>query len=104
MYESVMKLINKEQITLLGPAMWIMLISVFITAILVFILSKVAKQTNNLVVESDLLHYKTDLYTNAGILFSLGVIALTKFYFIDALVGVIVAVYIIYSAYEIMKK
>lgn len=71
MYESVMKLINKEQITLLGPAMWIMLVSVFITTILVCILSKVAKQTKNLVVESDLLHYKTDLYTNIGILFSL---------------------------------
>lgn len=104
MYESVMKLINKEQITLLGPAMWIMLVSVCITTLLVFILSSVAKKTKNLVVESDLLHYKTDLYTNAGILFSLGVIAFTKFYFIDALVGMIVAVYIIYSAYEIMKK
>lgn len=104
MYESVVKLIYKEQITLLGPAMWIMLFSVCITTILVLILSSVAKKTKNLVVESDLLHYKTDLYTNAGILFSLGVIALTKFYFIDALVGMVVAVYIIYSAYEIMKK
>lgn len=104
LYESVLKLINKEWVEFLGPAISIMFVSVVITGGLVVFLQKVANKTKNLIVESDLLHYKMDLYTNIWILFSLAVIALTDMYFIDAIVGIIVALYIMYSAYEIVKK
>ena len=62
------------------------------------------KKTNNLVIKSDALHYKTDLYTNGAVLVSLGLIALTGFELIDALIGGAIAVYIIYSAYGIIKE
>jgi divalent metal cation (Fe/Co/Zn/Cd) transporter len=42
-----------------------MVISFFITLFLVLFLEYVAKKTNNLVIKSDALHYKTDLFTNA---------------------------------------
>lgn len=70
-YEAVMKLISGKGIDNLGPAMVVMVISVVATSLLVVFLAKVAKKTGSLVVEADSLHYKTDLYTNVGILFSL---------------------------------
>jgi len=42
-----------------------MLVSVILTGVLVYFLEYVAKKTNNLVIKSDALHYKTDLYSNA---------------------------------------
>lgn len=57
-----------------------------------------------MVIKSDALHYKTDLYSNAWILIWLAVIYFTWFFYIDAIIWIIVALYIIYSAWELIKK
>jgi divalent metal cation (Fe/Co/Zn/Cd) transporter len=41
-----------------------MLVSIVITLALVLFLDYVAKKTDNLVIQADSLHYKTDLYSN----------------------------------------
>ena len=41
-----------------------MLVSIIVTAILVTYLNKVAKETNDLTIKADSLHYKTDLFSN----------------------------------------
>ena len=56
-----------------------------------------------MVIKADALHYKVDLYTNAGILFSLLIISVTQWMIIDAIVGILIALYIIYSAYSLIK-
>ncbi len=51
-----------------------MLFSIAVTGVLVWHLSKVAKATKSLIVASDALHYKTDLFSNGAVL--VGVIAM----------------------------
>lgn len=104
LYKSIFKLINKETIFFLWTSITIMIISFFITLILVIFLEFVAKKTNNLVIKSDALHYKTDLFTNAWILFALVIIKYTWFYYIDWIIWIVISIFIIYSAYEIIKK
>lgn len=104
LYESVFKLIKNEKIAYIWPAIWVMIFSVFMTSLLVVYLQKVYKKTNNIVIEADSFHYKTDLYTNIWILISLVVIKYTGFYIIDGIVGIIIAFYIIFSAFHILKK
>jgi len=72
------------------------------TYFLVRYLLKVAEQTDNLVIKADALHYKTDLWSNAAVLLSLGLVAMTGLDWIDAIFGIGIGVYIIYSAYEII--
>lgn len=103
-YESVMKFINWEKVSYLWEAIIVMIVSVIITWLLVIYLDKVAKKTKNLVIASDALHYKTDLYSNAWILFALDVIYLSWFHYIDAIVWTIVWIYIISEAYKLIKK
>ena len=67
-------------------------------------LNYVAKKTNSMVIKSDALHYKTDVLSNGAILISLILIYSTGIQIIDAIMGVIISVYIIYSAYEIIKE
>ena len=103
-YASIMKFINNEQVSYLWVSVAIMLISVVVTWALVYFLEYVAKKTNNLVIKSDALHYKTDLYSNVWILIWLAVIYFTGFYQVDAILWVVIAIYIIYSAWELIEN
>jgi len=103
LYSAIDKLINKHQTTYLQESILIMLASLVITAALVIFLNYVAKKTGSMVIRSDALHYKTDLYSNAAILISLVLIHFTQVYMIDSILGIMIAAYIIYSAYELIR-
>ncbi|WP_331774163.1 cation diffusion facilitator family transporter [Sulfurospirillum sp. 1612] len=102
-YESVKKTFEHEILTHLDSSIWVMVISLVLTIGLVIFLNYVAKKTDNMVIKADALHYKTDVYSNGVILISLVVIHFTQFYLIDAIMGIMISLYIIYSVYEIIK-
>ncbi|PTB83571.1 cation transporter [Sulfurovum lithotrophicum] len=101
-YVGIKKLLDGSATSLLTPSIIAMAISITITYFLVIYLLKIAKETDNLVIKADALHYKTDLWSNAAVLIALGLVALTDLDWIDALSGMGIGVYIIYSAYEII--
>lgn len=103
-YAAVQKLISGEPTTQLGMSLLVMAISVITTSALVVFLNFVYKRTNSLIVKSDALHYKSDLYTNLGIIISLCLIYFTNWHFIDPLVSIAIALYIIYSAVGIIRE
>ena len=103
-YLSCMKFIVPEQLDYLGVSLLVMVVSVIITFGLVYFLEYVAKKTDNLVIKSDALHYKMDLLTNGGILLALVIIYYTGFHEIDAIFGIIISLYIMYTSYELIKK
>jgi cation diffusion facilitator family transporter len=103
-YEAVKKLSKGTETTLLTPSIVAMTFSIIITYLLVKYLLRVAKETHNLVIKADALHYKTDLWSNAAVLVALGLVYLTGLDAIDAVIGLGIGVYIIYSAYEIIQQ
>ncbi len=103
-YAAIQKFIHSETTTHLGLSLAVMAVSVATTTSLVFFLNFVYKQTKSLIIKSDALHYKSDLYTNLGIIVSLCLIYFTDWYFIDPLVSIVIALYIIYSALGIIKE
>jgi cation diffusion facilitator family transporter len=103
-YEAIQKALNGTTTGLLTPAIIVMIISIVVTFTLVQYLLKVAKETDNLVIKSDALHYKTDLWSNGVILLALGIVYLTGWDIVDAIFGFGIGIYIIYSAYEIIEE
>ena len=103
-YEAIKKAINGGETTLVNPAIMVMIFSIGVTFLPVEYLMLVAKQTDNIVIKSDALHYKTDLLTNGVILFSLVIVSLTGWDMVDAIFGFGIGIYIIYSAYGIIKE
>lgn len=103
-YVAVEKLNSGSVTTLLTPSIIAMLFSIIVTFVLVKYLLKVAKETDNLVIKADALHYQTDLWSNAAVLIALGLVYLTGIDAIDALFGLGIGIYIIYSAYEIIQE
>ena len=103
-YVAIEKLIAGTETKLLTPSIIAMLFSIVLTYLLVIYLMKIAKETESIVIKADALHYKTDLWSNAAVLLSLGLVYFTDIHSIDALFGLGIGIYIIYSAYEIIAE
>ncbi len=103
-YAAIQKFISNEPTTHLSLSLIVMAVSIATTGALVVFLNFVYKKTKNLIIKSDALHYKSDLYTNLGIIASLGLIYFTNWHFIDPVVSIAIAIYIIYSATAIVRE
>ena len=101
-YVAIEKLYIGGTTSYVTPAIIAMVFSIVITFWLVRYLLKVSKETDNIVIKADALHYQTDLWSNAAVLLALGLVSLTGFDSIDAIFGLGIGVYIIYSAYSII--
>lgn len=104
LYTAVKKYFTHETSTYLNVSLMIMVISLFITVALVRYLNYVSKKTDNMVIKADALHYKTDVWVNGAVLISLVGVYLTGWELIDIIIGAGISVFIIYSAYELIKE
>ncbi len=85
-------------------SIWVMAASLVITLFLVMFLNYVAKKTKNMVIKADALHYKTDLFSNGAVLMALALISMTGEQLIDPILGVGIAIFMIYSSIPIIKE
>ncbi len=104
LYQAIDKAINGEISQYLDISIYVMIASLIITISLVIFLNSIAKKTNSMVIKADALHYKTDVYSNAAVLISLVLVGFTGYEIIDVFVGGGIALYIMYSAYELIKE
>ncbi|MEN8717038.1 MAG: cation diffusion facilitator family transporter [Sulfurovum sp.] len=102
LYQAVDKAINGEISQYVDISIYVMIASLIITISLVIFLNKIAKKTNSMVIKADALHYKTDVYSNVAVLVSLVLVSVTGYELIDVFVGGGIALYIMYSAYELI--
>lgn len=103
LYEAINKAINGEVSKYLDISIYVMIISLVITISLVTYLNYIAKKTNSMVIRADALHYKTDVFSNLVVLTSLLLVSFTGYEIIDVFVGGGIALYIIYSAYGLIR-
>jgi len=104
LYNALLKIVHPEDMGFMGESVAVMIVSFIITAFLVAFLNYVAKKTNNMVIRADALHYKTDLFSNGAVLFALGAIHFTGEQLIDPILGIAIAIYMIYSSIPIIKE
>lgn len=104
LYTAVKKYFSNETSSYLDVSLIVMIISLFITIGLVAYLNAVAKKTNNMVIKADALHYKTDVWVNGAVLFSIIAVYLTGYEIVDIVIGAAISIYIIYSAYELIEE
>jgi len=103
-YEALVKIAHPREMTHMASSIYVMVASFIITALLVSFLTYVAKKTKNMVIRADALHYKTDLFSNGAVLFALGAIHYTGEELIDPILGIAIAIFMIYSSIPIIKE
>jgi len=104
LYEALVKIVYPRDMDHMVESIYVMIASFIITGFLVMFLNFVAKKTKNMVIRADALHYKTDLFSNGAVLIALALISYTGENLIDPILGVGIAIYMIYSAIPIIKE
>lgn len=66
-------------------------------------LLKIGRRENNMMVISNAKHTLTDVWTSAGAVATLLIIRFTDFFLLDSLVAVVLAIYIMYEAFKLLK-
>jgi len=92
----------------LPEAVWIgalvMLVSGIVNIIVSRRLYKVARETGSLALEADALHLKTDVYTSLGVAAGLGVIYFTGIVWLDPVIAILVALFILKESYNLIAR
>jgi cation diffusion facilitator family transporter len=82
----------------------VMLISAIVNIIVSRRLYKVARETKSVALEADALHLKTDVYTSLGVAVGLGLIMITGINWLDPVIAILVALFIIRESYVLLKR
>lgn len=79
-------------------------ISIALALVIVIYQTIVARRTGSVVLKAELLHYASDLLLNAAIIVSLFLAAMPQYSFVDPLLGILIAMYIMRGAWEIGSR
>lgn len=80
----------------------VMILCIFLTFILVAYQTYVIKRTNSKIIMADKVHYFSDFLSNIAVVVSL--YFSQKFWYIDAVAGIGIALYIMHAAYSLFKE
>lgn len=103
--EAIKKLLGEDIIL---EKLWLGSVVMAISAIVNILVSrrlyKVARETRSVALEADALHLKTDVYTSAGVAAGLALILLTGIKWLDPVIAILVALYIIKESFELLRR
>ena len=103
--EAVKKLLGEKiELDSIAIGSAVMIVSAIVNMIVSKRLYKVARETNSVALEADALHLKTDVYTSLGVALGLGLIMITRINWLDPLVAILVALFIIKESYLLLRK
>jgi ferrous-iron efflux pump FieF len=102
--EAVARLVEPHPIGYGAVGLGVMVISMVLTLALVRFQLHVVRRTGSTAISADSLHYRADILVNAGIIGSLGVSVYVGMTWIDPLVALVIAGYILYSAWAIARE
>lgn len=101
MLEASQRLLAPLPLESVGMGMLVMLFSIGLTLALLSYQHRVIRLTDSTAIRADALHYRTDLLVNASVLLALG-LSIWGWPGFDALFAIGIALYILYSAWEIV--
>ncbi len=103
LFQAGHRLIRPQPVDNGALAITVLVLSIMLTLALVLFQRYVVRQTGSLAISADQLHYKTDLLVNLGIIAGLATVMGLGWHFVDPLVAAVVAGYILWSAFSIVR-
>ena len=100
-YESIDHLKNGKTATLILPGIIIMGISMVINTAVAWRLHKVAVQYDSPALAADAQHLTSDILTSFAVLLGLGLTAITKIVWIDAVTAILIALFVMYQGIKL---
>jgi ferrous-iron efflux pump FieF len=101
--ESARRVVDPVPLEAYGMGIGVMVFSIAATLLLLVYQRHVVRQTGSTAISADALHYRTDLLVNASVILALW-LSVRGWPGFDALFAIAIALYILYSAWEIVKQ
>lgn len=103
-YTAIERLINPQPLEQLGLGLAVSLVASIANLVVSLVLKKAGKQNNSIALTSNAHHLMTDVWTSAGVLVGVGLVAITKWQPLDSIVAILVACNIVSTGYGIIRK
>jgi len=103
-YEAIPKLFVPIEINRIDFGIWVMLASGVINFFVSRKLHKIAKQTDSIALETDGAHLSVDVWTCLGVMAGLVIIRITGWHWLDPIISVFIAVYILIIGIRLCLK
>ena len=103
-YEAVGRIIEGKALEYLSLGIAVMAVSVVVNVIVSRHLLRVARETDSLALEADARHLTADVYTSLGVLVALVVVQITGFDILDPVIALMVGIFILRTAYDVLKR
>ncbi|MGN4935887.1 cation efflux pump FieF [Aeromonas rivipollensis] len=100
MMHGISSMLNQVPVVRLEAGIWVSAGSILLTLLLVSFQSLVIRKTNSVVIKADMLHYRSDLLLNAGVLVAL-VLAGQGWYWADGLFAILIGLFLVWGAVQI---
>lgn len=99
---SIVQLVNRESTTFGTLAIVVTIISIVVKEALAQYAFYIAKKTDNVSVKADGWHHRSDALSSVVVL--IGILFAKQFWWIDGVLGIIIAIMLFYATYEIAKE
>ena len=104
-WSAVDRLLSPRPLDQIGLGMLIALMAAAANFAAARVMLKVARQHDSITIEADAKHLLTDVWTTAGILVGLGVVALApQWALLDPLMAIAVAVHILFTGFDLLRR
>lgn len=101
---AVQRLLNPQPIERIGLGLLISLLASAINLVVAVILIRVGKERRSIALEADGHHLMSDVWTSGGILIGMTVVAITGAYWLDPIIAILVAVFISWTAFKLLRR
>lgn len=96
----ISSMLNQVPVVRLEAGIWVSVGSIVLTLLLVSFQGFVIRKTNSVAIKADMLHYRSDLLLNAGVLLAL-VLAGQGWYWADGLFAILIGLFLVWGAAHI---
>jgi cation diffusion facilitator family transporter len=103
LYHAADSLITGIEITNMGTGIWLLISAALINLALGSYVLRVGRKYNNMIAVSNGKHTLTDVWTSGGVVTALMVIHYTGWLFIDIIVSFLIAGYIMFEAWKLLR-
>ena len=100
MMHGISSMLNQVPVVRLEAGIWVSVGSIVLTLLLVSFQGFVIRKTNSVAIKADMLHYRSDLLLNGGVLVAL-VLAGQGWYWADGLFAILIGLFLVWGAVHI---
>jgi len=101
---AVQRLLNPQPLEQLGLGLGVSVAASAINFLVARKLMGEGKRRNSISLEADAQHLMTDVWTSAGIIVAVGIVALTGWTILDPLIAIVVALNIIWTGFQLVSR